>query len=65
MMHRPRGGYWRVRTPDGVSVSARESGNALGRTIVFVHGLAQSHLSFVPQLASPLADGRPRSVTPS
>jgi non-heme chloroperoxidase len=43
-----------VRTPDGVDISVREWGNAEGRPIVFVHGLAQSHLSFLPQLASQL-----------
>jgi pimeloyl-ACP methyl ester carboxylesterase len=44
-----------VRTPDGVDISVREWGNAQGRAIVFVHGLAQSHLAFLPQLASDLA----------
>jgi pimeloyl-ACP methyl ester carboxylesterase len=32
----------------------REWGNARGRAIVFVHGLAQSHLSFLPQFSSGL-----------
>lgn len=44
-----------VRTPDGVRISVREWGRPDGRPIVFVHGLAQSHLSFLPQFASELA----------
>lgn len=44
-----------VTTPDGVDISVREWGNPEGRPILFVHGLAQSHLSFLPQFASPLA----------
>jgi len=45
----------RVTTPDGLQVSVREWGRPDGRPIVFVHGLAQSHLSFLPQFASELA----------
>ena len=45
-----------VRTPDGVDISVREWGNPEGWPILFVHGLAQSHLSFLPQFASELAD---------
>lgn len=44
-----------VRTPDGLRVSVREWGAPAGRPIVFVHGLAQAHLSFLPQFASDLA----------
>ena len=44
-----------VTTPDGVDISVREWGDPAGRPIVFVHGLAQSHLSFLPQFASDLA----------
>src|SRR5215211_951537 len=44
-----------VKTPDGVDISVREWGNPDGRPILFVHGLAQSHLSFLPQFASDLA----------
>jgi len=44
-----------VRTPDGVRICVREWGDAGGRPIVFVHGLAQSHLSFLAQFASDLA----------
>ena len=45
-----------VRTPDGVDISVREWGRPDGWPILFVHGLAQSHLSFLPQYASHLAD---------
>ncbi len=55
--HRQR---W-VKTPDGVDISVREWGNPEGWPIVFVHGLAQSHLCFLPQFASELA-GRHRLV---
>lgn len=41
-----------VATADGVDISVREWGNPDGWPIVFVHGLAQAHLSFLPQLAS-------------
>jgi pimeloyl-ACP methyl ester carboxylesterase len=44
-----------VRTRDGVEISVREWGNAEGRPILFIHGLAQSHLSWLPQFASDLA----------
>jgi len=47
--------HW-IEASDGVAVSAREWGNPAGWPIVFVHGLAQCHLSFLPQLASTLAD---------
>ena len=50
----PSDRHTRVTTPDGVDISVREWGNAQGRPIVFVHGLAQSHLSFLPQFASDL-----------
>ena len=50
--HRQR---W-IKTPDGVDISVREWGNPEGWPILFVHGLAQSHLSFLPQFASQLAD---------
>ena len=48
--------HWWVRTPDGVDISVREWGNPEGWPILFVHGLAQSHLSFLPQYASHLTD---------
>ena len=43
-----------VKTPDGVDISVREWGNPEGWPILFVHGLAQSHLSFLPQFTSEL-----------
>lgn len=46
---------WRIATPDGLDLSAREWGNPDGQPILFIHGLAQSHLSFLPQFASGLA----------
>ena len=42
-------------TPDGVDISVREWGDPEGWPIIFVPGLAQSHLSFLPQFASPLS----------
>lgn len=60
-MHDLAPGRWpsrrhlRVNTPDGLAISVREWGNAAGAPILFVHGLAQSHLSFLPQFASALA----------
>ena len=44
-----------MKTADGLDISVREWGRADGHPIVFVHGLAQSHLAFLPQLASTLA----------
>jgi pimeloyl-ACP methyl ester carboxylesterase len=52
---RSRRQIW-VRTPDGVDISVREWGNPDGLPILFVHGLAQSHLSFLPQFDSDLAE---------
>ena len=45
-----------VRTPDGVQIAVQTWGNPKGRPIVFVHGLAQSHLSWTRQVASSLGD---------
>ena len=50
----PSHGQRWVKTPDGVDISVREWGNPEGWPILFVHGLAQSHLSFLPQFASQL-----------
>jgi pimeloyl-ACP methyl ester carboxylesterase len=44
-----------ARTPDGLDISVREWGDAQGRPVLFIHGLAQSHLSWLPQIASDLA----------
>ena len=44
-----------VKTPDGLDISVREWGDPQAPAILFVHGLAQSHLSFLPQFSSDLA----------
>jgi len=44
---------FRVSTPDGVGISAREWGNPAGIEVVFVHGFMQSHLSWTKQLQDP------------
>lgn len=45
----------RVATPDGVAVAVSEWGNPAGPEILFIHGLAQSTLSFDRQVHSALA----------
>lgn len=45
----------RVVTPDGLSVSIGEWGNPAGPEILFIHGLAQSTLSWDRQIKSDLA----------
>ncbi len=44
-----------VRSPDGLAIAAQEWGNPAGPPIVFIHGVLQSHLSFIRQYAGPLA----------
>jgi non-heme chloroperoxidase len=44
-----------VRTPDGLTIAVREWGNPAGREIVLIHGVGQSHLSFVRQMGDDLA----------
>lgn len=44
-----------VRTPDGVMISAQEWGNPSGPEILLIHGLSQSHLSWLRQVKSDLA----------
>ena len=51
-----------VMAPDGVRLSVREWGNPLGPEILFIHGVAQCHLSFIRQTASTLADRYLRDV---
>ena len=46
-----------VLTPDGLRISVREWGDPAGREILFIHGVAQSHLSFVRQFDSDLLRG--------
>ena len=43
-----------VTTDDGTRLSVREYGNPQGPAIVFVHGIAQSQLSFGRQMRAPL-----------
>ena len=43
-----------VKTPDGVTLAVHEFGNPDGPEILFIHGIAQSHLSFERQLRSDL-----------
>jgi non-heme chloroperoxidase len=45
----------RVTTPDGLDLCVREAGNPDGWPILFIHGLAQAHLSWSAQFTSPLA----------
>jgi pimeloyl-ACP methyl ester carboxylesterase len=44
-----------IRTPDGVTISAQESGNPSGSEILFIHGFSQSSLSWLRQVESDLA----------
>ena len=46
---------FKVRTPDGVMISAQEWGNPDGLEIVLIHGFSQSHLSWSRQFESELA----------
>ncbi|MDD5170426.1 MAG: alpha/beta hydrolase [Syntrophales bacterium] len=45
----------RVKTADGLSIYTQEWGNPEGPAILFIHGVAQSYLSFVKQTRSELA----------
>lgn len=51
-----------VRSPDGTRLAVYEGGNAAGPEVLLVHGFAQAHLCFAPQLESALA-GQFRLVT--
>ena len=44
-----------VKTPDGLTISAQQWGNPNGPEILFIHGFAQSHLSWMRQTDSELA----------
>ena len=44
-----------VKTPDGLTISAQEWGNPAGPEILFIHGFAQSHMSWMRQYDSDLA----------
>lgn len=55
-VERPSAGIGdRITTPDGVEISVREWGNPDGPEILFIHGIAQAHLSFSRQFRSELA----------
>lgn len=45
---------FKVRTPDGVMISAQEWGNPNGLEIILIHGFSQSHLSWSRQFGSEL-----------
>lgn len=45
----------RVKTDDGLSLYTQEWGNPDGPSIIFIHGISQSYLSFVRQTRSELA----------
>ena len=45
---------FKVRTPDGVMISAQEWGNPNGLEILLIHGFSQSHLSWSRQFGSEL-----------
>src|SRR5579871_4789425 len=44
-----------ITAPDGIRISVREWGTATGPEILFIHGVAQCHLSFQRQFSSRLA----------
>lgn len=50
----PSGGEF-ARAPDGVRLALYEWGNPAGPEILLIHGFAQCHLCFMPQIASELA----------
>ena len=45
-----------IRAPDGARLAVYEWGNPAGPEVVLVHGFAQSHLCFEPQVRSELAE---------
>lgn len=46
-----------VTTPDGVRVAAQDWGRSgSGRDVLLIHGFSQSHLAWLKQVTSPLAD---------
>ena len=48
--------YAIIKGADEVPILVAEGGNADGDVIVFVHGMSQSHLSWLPQFESDLAE---------
>ncbi|HTJ57635.1 MAG TPA: alpha/beta hydrolase [Devosiaceae bacterium] len=51
-----------IPTPDGTKIVAYEWGNAVGRPIVFVHGIYQSALTWTHQVSDPQLAGKYRLV---
>ena len=51
-----------VTTADGVRLNVVESGNPQGPAIVFVHGISQSWLSWIAQLADPVLRAKYRLI---
>ena len=45
----------RIKTADGLTISVQEWGNPQGQAIVLIHGLLQSHLSWIKQTGGALA----------
>ena len=45
-----------VKTPDGLTISAQQWGNPNGPEILFIHGFAQSYLSWMRQTGSELTN---------
>jgi pimeloyl-ACP methyl ester carboxylesterase len=54
-MQVPQAKAFKVTTPDGVNLAAQEWGNPNGAEIVLIHGFSQSHLAWLRQFASDLA----------
>ena len=50
------------KTQDDVTLNAVETGNSLGQTILFVHGLSQSWRTWMAQFADPQLRERFRLV---
>lgn len=46
---------YQVTSSDGVSIAVQESGVPDGPAIIFIHGYLGSHLNWLPQMESPLA----------
>jgi len=53
----------KVRSPDGVTLSAQEWGNPNGREIVFIHGFNQSHMSWQRQYTDAALAAHFRMIT--
>ena len=47
---RRRGGRTRLQTPDGLTLAAQAQGSPDAPEVLFIHGLAQCHLSWTQQV---------------